>query len=57
MRFVVAAQGGVWGGVRPGFMLVDPLAAGLPCGARAEVVPENSLRGLTSAALTQLRQA
>jgi len=26
-------------------MLVVPLAAGLPCGARAEVVPENSLRG------------
>ena len=30
--------------------------AGLPCGARAEVVPENSLRGLTATALKQLRQ-
>ena len=37
----------MWGG---------PLEAGLPSGARAEVVPENSLRGLTATALKQLRQ-
>ena len=34
-----------------------PLSAGLPCDARAEVVPENSLRGLTAASFKQLRQA
>jgi len=33
-----------------------PLEAGLPCGARVEVVPENSLRGLTAASFKQLRQ-
>jgi len=33
-----------------------PLSAGLPCGARAEVVPDNSLRGLTAASFKQLRQ-
>ena len=33
-----------------------PLSAGLPCDARAEVVPENSLRGLTAASFKQLRQ-
>ena len=33
-------------GIRQGFMLVVPLSAGLPCDARAEVGPWNSLRGL-----------
>ena len=33
-----------------------PLSAGLPSDARAEVVPENSLRGLTAASFKQLRQ-
>ena len=45
-RFDCAAQGEGWVGIRPGFMLVVPPSAGLPCDARAEVVPGNSLRGL-----------
>ena len=46
----------VWADRQPGFMWGVPLSAGLPCDARAEVVPENSLRGLTAAPLKQLRQ-
>ena len=45
-RFVGAARGGCFGAVRLGTRVVVPLAAGLPCGARGEVGPSNSLRAL-----------
>ena len=53
-RFVGAAQGAGCGGSRLGFIRVVLPAAGLPCDARGEVGPQNSLRGC-AAALKQLR--
>ncbi|MBA4110019.1 MAG: hypothetical protein C0487_10550 [Leptothrix sp. (in: Bacteria)] len=46
-RLVGAARGEGWVGIHRGFSLVVPaFQAGLPCDARAEVGPWNSLRGL-----------